>query len=158
MFNKAILFVLSIYATIFSDPMNNFDSFKFYESDSVMSSIYTGPIFVTGGAIQGHAIPQQSPEKIGYVNAKQIVLLGDTANEVYTFDSVSYYEVFKGIDTFYVMKILAKCNNIDFYILIELRHGPDYDRIMTFYKNDKPDMMVLWIETSRLKEKQKKEI
>jgi len=150
---KSLLFVCSICMIIHGNVLSIYDSVRYDETDSVMSSAYTGPIFASGGADSGHIIKEMQPEKIGYAKDKQIILIGDTANEIYSFDSITYYEVSKNGESFYIIKILATYNLSTYDIIIELRHGSNFDRVMTIYKNGKPDLLVLWVETMRMKQK-----
>lgn len=149
--------IVIVAATSFSygfNVLSIYDSYTFDETDSVMSSVYTGPLFATGGANSdiNRYIKEMNPEKIGFIESNKITLI-DSINEVYSFDSVNYYEVIKETDTFYVIKILAQMNNEKYDIVIELRNGPNYDRVLNIYKNGKPYTLILWIESSRLKQK-----
>lgn len=158
MTNKIAFLIIVIYASIFGDILDIYDSYRFDETDSTMSSAYTGPIFATGGADKSHYIKEMEPTKIGFMEKNQIVIIGDLTNEIYTFDSICYYEVTKNNESFYIIKILASYNNSMQDIIIELRHGDNFDRTMTIYKNQQPDLMILWIDNSRLKQKPDREI
>ena len=141
--------------------LDMYDSYTFDESSPIMSSVYTGPLVSTGGAMSdiNRLIKNMEPTVIGSIEKNKITLI-DTINEVYSFDSISYYNVIKGIDTFYVIKIIAKMNNENYDIIIELNDGPNYDRILNIYKKGKIKMMILWIglENPRLRVKELKKI
>ena len=47
----------------------------------------------------------------------------------------------------------AYMNGEQYEITIELRGNDYYDRILRIYKDDKPQTLILWIETLRVKQK-----
>lgn len=160
MLNKIMVLCILITAMSFSNTaLNNYDHYEYDDSISEMSSVYTGPLVATGGAMTdiNRFIKEMEPTKIGSIESNKITLIDDP-NKVYTFNYVKYYKVIQNIDTFYVMKIDSKMNNQDYEIIIELRNGPNYDRILNIYKNGKPHTLILWIENTRLVSKHQNKI
>ena len=163
---KFILILITIVSYSHSDNiLDMYDSYSFDESYSSMNSAYTGPLITVGGAMIDTQtndisyISDMNPEKVGFIETNNITLI-DSINEIYSFDSISYYNVTKNADTFYVMKIISKMNNENYDIIIELNDGPNYDRILNIYKKGKIKMMILWIglENPRLRVKELKKI
>lgn len=144
-----IVFMISFYTN--ANMLDNYDSYVADETDSSMCSAYTGPLVATGGAIAGvNYIKNMAPQVIGSIEPNKIILK-DSIDEVYSFKTLTYFQVSKGIDTFYVIKIEADRNNEKYDIFIELKEGPNYDRTLNIYKNGKPYTLILWKEQARLR-------
>jgi hypothetical protein len=146
-----VLFILIVAMSFSNSALKNYDHYEYDDSISEMSSVYTGPLVATGGAMTdiNRLIKEMEPTKIGSIESNKIILI-DEPNEVYIFNCVKYYKVTQNVDTFYVMKIDSKMNNQDYEIIIELRSGVNYDRTLNIYKNGKPHTLILWIENTRL--------
>jgi len=134
-----------------------YDSYTFDESDTEMP-IYNGPLMATGGADTKNFIPDMKPVNIGFIEKNKIILIDDPKNEIYSFDSISFYNVTKNGDSFDIIKINAKMNNENYDIIIEINEGPNYDRTLNIYKNGKPHTLILLIENARLTKIQQKSI
>lgn len=148
---RSLLIILTTTLCINANVLDIYDSYVVDEIDSSMSSVYVGPLVATGGAIAGfNYITNMQPQIIGSIEPNKIILT-DSIDEVYSFKTLTYFKVSKGIDTFYVMKIESNRNNEKYDIIIELRDGPNYDRTLNIYKNGKPYVLILWKEKARLR-------
>lgn len=139
--------------------LNRYETLHFDETDSIIPNHYTGPLFMSGCANSdiNKMLREETPTKIGHVDTKKITLFGDNdyPEEVYNFDSISYYEVSINLDTFYIIYLEAQKDSIDYEIIIELKAGDNYDRTINIYKKGKLSTVILWVENMRIKPKGK---
>lgn len=139
--------------------------YKTIESLGTSQSInthYTGTIWATGGAIadMNKYIRKMDPTNIGTLKPNQLTIHGDTTHkkETYSFKKVKCYKVSLNNDTFTVYSLKAKKENQKYHIIIELREGPHYDRIINIHKNKKPYMLILWKDNILIKPLKKTKI
>jgi hypothetical protein len=126
-------------------------------TDKSINSHYLGKIWATGGAIAdlNKYIPKMDPLDIGTLKPNELTINGDDSHkkEIFSFRKIKCYTDSLNQDTFNVYSMKAKKEN--YHIIIELRKGPHYDRIINIYKEQQPYMMILWKETLRIKPKKK---
>jgi hypothetical protein len=110
-----------------------------------MNSAYVGPLFATGAVMKSinKRIDSMELAYIGFIESNKIILIDKPSNEVYTFDSISYYEVTKNLQTFYIIKIQSKMNGKNYDIILELNEGYNFDRTLTIYKNGSKETLIL---------------
>ncbi|MDD5650184.1 MAG: hypothetical protein PHF86_07210 [Candidatus Nanoarchaeia archaeon] len=160
MLQKTFLCFFILFLSVFSNMLKIYDSVELEDSANEMSSVYTGPLVATGGAITdiNKFIKEMKPTKIGYIESNKIILF-DEPNEVFSFKTIKYYNVRKNNETFYIIQIDAQKEDKEQYeIIIELNEGPNYDRTLNIYKNNKPYILILWIENTRLIQKKNNKI
>lgn len=140
--------------TFNNNILNKYKTIRFDGIDSAMPEHYTGYLFMSGcaDANMNKMIREQDPTNIGKVYSNKLVFFGDKdyPEEIYNFDSISYYEVTTEIDTFYIMHINTKKNSINYEIVIELNGGYNYDRALNIYKNGKLCTLILWVESLKV--------
>jgi len=137
-----------------ANPMDQYKSKHLSGISKNLNTHYTGPLCATGGAIadMNKYIERMEPTKIGTVTTNSFAII-DSTILTYTFKRVITYKVKEDSTTFYVYYMKAYMNGEQYEITIELRGNDYYDRILRIYKDDKPQTLILWIETLRVKQK-----
>jgi hypothetical protein len=134
-----------------------YDSHKKLYTSKSLNPAYIGPLFATGGAMTdiNRYINNMAPEKIGHFTSNTLVLIEtDTLlNQVYTFNKVTAYNVTKDTNSFNIMHIVGTLGGEKYDIIVEIKEGPEYDRIITIYKNLKPITIILWLDNSKITQK-----
>jgi hypothetical protein len=160
MINKIIIFISII---VIPSISNIFDMYGSYEKDSSMTlskmiPVYTGLFYVTGGFFNNSIIRDTTPTLMGEIKSNEITIISE--NYTLSFDTIEYYKVTDKISsaTFYIMSINSTIGNDSYNIIIELRRGLNYERILFLYKNDKKRMMLFWKDKNKSKIVNKKAI
>lgn len=153
---KKLILIVAFCTSCFSfNVLEQYDSYEFDETLSSMNSAYVGPLVATGAAMKStnKVIYKMESTHIGSIDSNKITLIDDPKNEIYNFDSISYYKVTKKLDTFYIIKIQAKMNDEKYDIILELNEGYSFDRTLTIYKNGYKETLILLIDFMRIKVK-----
>lgn len=162
MLNKNLMIMLTVVlmSTICTSAKNIlsiYDSHKKIYTSKTLNPAYIGPLFTTGGAMTeiNRYISDMNPENIGHFTGNTLVLVEtDTLlNQVYSFDKVAAYKVTKDTNNFNIMYIESTMNGEKYEIIVEIKEGPKYDRIITIYKNLKAMTRILWLDNSKVTQK-----
>jgi hypothetical protein len=149
-----IVTLLSVISISAKDILSIYDSHKKIYSSKTLNPSYVGPLFSTGGAMTevNRYISEMAPENIGRLSSNKLVLIEtDTLlNQVYTFKKVTAYKVTKDNNSFNIMYMSCTMNGEKYDIVVEIKEGPEYDRVITIYKNFKAMTMILWLDNSRI--------
>ena len=136
---------------------STYDSHKKIYTSKTLNPCYVGPLFTTGGAMTevNRYITNMDPENIGHFSSNKLVLVEtDTLlNQTYTFNKVTAYKVTKDTNSFNIMYMRCTMNGEKYEIVVEIKDGPRYDRIITIYKNLKATTLILWLDNSRVIQK-----
>lgn len=137
-----------------------YQSIKRDDSRREMNTHYVGSLIATGLASSemNLEIQKMDPAKIGEIGKNTITLIGDEDHpeEVYKFRKIRYYKVKLGDQEYFIMYIKAKRDGQKYEIIVDLNSPYSYcDRIITIYQDQKPYLLILWIDTLRVKEKDK---
>jgi hypothetical protein len=158
--NLMILLTVTLMSTINVSAKNIlsiYDSHKKIYTSKTLNPCYVGPLFTTGGAMTevNRYISEMAPEKIGKFMSNSLTLIEtDTLlNQVYSFNKVIAYEVTKDTSKFNVMYMESTMNEEKYDIVVEIKEGSKYDRIITIYKNFKSTILILWLDNSKIIQK-----
>lgn len=162
MLNKNLIIMLTvILMSVINISAKNilsiYDSHKKLYTSKTLNPAYIGHLFATGGAMTdiNRYITDMAPENIGHFTSNTLVLFEtDTLlNQVYTFNKVTAYKMTKDTNNFNIMYMSCTMNGEKYDIIVEIKEGPEYDRIITIYKNLKPITIILWLDNSRITQK-----
>lgn len=155
--NKTLMLIAMIFIAFYihktTSATNVLDMYGSYEkNDSLtipeMIPVYVGPLYITGGVFDRYYTAECKPTKLGEIQANNILLNGDSAGtfDTFSFKTVDYYKVTTkdNTDTFYVMHMNSNLRGKKFEIVVELRGGPHYDRVIYLFENGKKYMMLYW--------------
>lgn len=155
----SIIFMILITVCFSENALNKYKTIRFDGTDPGIPFHYTGSLFMSGcaNASMNKMLREKDPIKIGNIDPKKITFFGDEdyPEEIYSFDSISYYEVTTNLDTFYIMYTSAKKDSINYEIIIELNAGSDYDRTLNIFQDGKLCTVILWVESLRVTQKGK---
>lgn len=169
MLNKITQLILIIVSLSLGNVL---DMYKSYEKDDSLTipemiPFYVGPLYITGGAYSedtgktpGHyTIQKCKPTKLGEIHQNSILINGDTPSnfDTFAFKTIEYFKVVtkNEKDTFYVMHMNSKMHGKNFEIVVELKDGPHYDRVIYLFEKGKRYMMLLWRDNNSLAEPDK---
>lgn len=152
MVNKIIQVVLIAVTLCMGNVLDMYSSYEKDDSLTIpeMIPIYVGPLYITGGAFEKYYLNKCEPMKLGEIQENNILLNVDKPNtfDTFSFKTIEYFKVINKskTDTFYVMHMNSKKNNKDFEIVVELKDGPHYDRVIYLFENGKKYMMLYWLD------------
>ena len=149
MTNKIFQIILIIAVACMSNVL---DMYETYEKDDSLTipeilPVYTGPLYVTGGAFDQYYTAECAPTQLGKVLSNSILINADSgAYDTFSFENIEYYKVTDKAnpDTFYVMHMNSKLHDKDFEIIVELREGPHYNRVIYLFEEGQRYMMLFW--------------
>jgi len=149
-----ILVALSIISASAKDVLSIYDSHKKIISSKTLNPHYVGPVFATGGAMTDirRYITDMAPAKVAQFDESSLTIFetAPISNQVFNFKKVTTYEVHKDNEDFTVMHMEGKTDTELFDIIVEMREGSNYDRTVTVYKNKKADILILWLDSTKL--------
>jgi hypothetical protein len=173
MLNRILFILILICSLSEAAPklLDQYDSTKKIMTTKEFNIHYIGTLCATGGAIAdiNRKIEKMAPVIVGEIKPQTLVIHEEdtTQNQAYHISKIKYYEVFSGERSYNVMYAKAYLNekpnlftrlfgkNNQYEILIEMNGHGHYDRTLYIYKNGKPHTLVLWIDTLRVKTKNK---
>jgi len=150
---------IALIAAIYSSG-NVLDMYGSYVKDTTLTiqemiPVYTGNLYVTGGAWGRYFTKQCAPTILGEIESNSISINGEkTKYDTFTLKEIEYYKVTDKYtaDTFYVMHINSVMKSKKFEIVVELREGPHYDRTIFLFEEGKRYMMLFWKDGKNIAE------
>lgn len=137
--------------------LENYETKSKVYSSKTINAYYTGPIFATGGAMSdiNRYIKDMEPTKIGGIEKNSITLIeSDTLeNQIYKFNKATCYKVTSKGQSFSIIYMKCKMNAEEYEIVIELKEGPNYDRTLNIFKDNKPTVLILCVDNNRIVQK-----
>lgn len=149
MVNKIFQIILIIAVACIGNVL---DMYGTYEKDTSLTipemiPVYTGPLYITGGAFNKHYTEKCAPTQLGKVLSNSILINADSgAYDTFSFEDIEYYKVTDKAnpDTFYVMHMNSQLHGKNFDIVVELREGPHYNRVIYLFEEGNRYMMLFW--------------
>jgi len=136
------------------DALSNYDNHKSLYTSSKLNPFYLGPIFSTGAAMKeiNRYIADMSPENIGKFESNNLTLI-DTVNQVFSFKKVKSYKVSQKGESFPILYMKSTLNNEKYELIVEIKEGSNYDRIIKIFKDGVQITMILCVDNNNIIQK-----